>query len=64
MMAQIEFLKQNCYCTAMEADAFAHYLKCYELMGKDESKHKERRKECFLHLIALGIQCGMWLHCN
>ena len=64
MMAQIEFLKHNYYCTTVNLnmkDAFVHYLKCYELMGKDGSKHKERRKECFLHMIALGIQCGMWL---
>lgn len=39
--------------------AFKHYNMCYELMGSDGSRNVERRRECFLHLVALGIQCGM-----
>lgn len=40
--------------------AFKHYNMCYELMGNDGSRSVERRRECFLHLVALGIQCGMF----
>ena len=45
--------------TALMINAFSMYLKCYTLMEEDGYRNAERRRECFLHLIALGIQFSL-----
>ena len=40
-------------------DALENYRKCYQLSESDGSRNVERRRECFLHILALGILHGM-----
>ena len=43
-----------------QMDALENYRRCYQLLGSDRSRNVERRRECFLHLLALGILHGMY----
>ena len=42
-------------------DALECYKTCYQLLGRDESRNIEMRRECFLYILALGIMHGMCL---
>ena len=42
-----------------QIDALECYKTCYQLLGRNESWNIEMRRECYLHMVALGIMLGM-----